>query len=92
MFKKSKRKIVAAIMSALALLFLGTLAVIYVSSYREVSSRNRESRRCKHFRSQSKLYCESLSAPLPSHSHRVATSLFCIFICSEKGLIKRIAS
>ena len=42
MFKKSKRKIVAAIMSALALLFLGTLAVIYVSSYREVSSRNRD--------------------------------------------------
>ena len=41
MFKESKRKIVAAIMSALALLFLGTLAVIYVSSYREVSSRNR---------------------------------------------------
>ena len=42
MFKKSKRKIVAAIMSALVLLFLGTLAVIYFSSYREVSSRNRD--------------------------------------------------
>ncbi len=42
MFKKSKRKIVAAIMSALVLLFLGTLAVIYISSYREVSSRNRD--------------------------------------------------
>ncbi len=42
MFKKSKRKIVAAVMSALVLLFLGTLAVIYISSYREVSSRNRD--------------------------------------------------
>lgn len=41
MFRRSKRRIVAAIMSALVLLLLGTLAVIYVSSYREVSSRNR---------------------------------------------------
>ncbi|MCH5297528.1 MAG: HAMP domain-containing histidine kinase [Ruminococcus sp.] len=40
MFKKSRRKIVAAIMSILVLLFLGTLAVIYSSSYFEVSSRN----------------------------------------------------
>ncbi len=42
MFKKSRRKIVAAIMSVLVLLFLGTLAVIYGSSYFEVSSANRE--------------------------------------------------
>ena len=41
MFKKSKWKIIAAIMSALVLLFLGTLAVIYLSSYREVASTNR---------------------------------------------------
>lgn len=42
MFKKSRRKIVAAIMSVLVLLFLGTLAVIYGSSYFEVSSANHE--------------------------------------------------
>lgn len=36
MFKKSRRKIVAAIMSVLALLFLGTLTVIYLSSYFEM--------------------------------------------------------
>jgi signal transduction histidine kinase len=42
MFKKSRRKIVAAIMSVLVLLFLGTLAVIYSSSYFEVSSTNHE--------------------------------------------------
>lgn len=42
MFKKSRRKIVSAIMSVLVLLFLGTLAVIYGSSYFEVSSRNYE--------------------------------------------------
>ncbi len=41
MFKRSKWRIVAAIMSALALLFAGTLAVIYISSYREVSTTNR---------------------------------------------------
>lgn len=40
MFRKSRRKIVAAIMSVLALLFLGTLAVIYASSYLEVSATN----------------------------------------------------
>lgn len=40
MFKKSRRKIVAAIMSVLALLFLGTLVVIYASSYLEVSATN----------------------------------------------------
>lgn len=42
MFKKSRHKIVAAIMSVLVLLFLATLAVIYGSSYYEVSSKNFE--------------------------------------------------
>lgn len=42
MFKQSKRKIVAAIMAVLALLYLGTLAVIYGSSYFEVSASNYE--------------------------------------------------
>lgn len=40
MFNKSKRKIVAAIMSILICLFLGTLAVIYIASYFEVSNAN----------------------------------------------------
>lgn len=42
MFKRSKRKIVAAIMAVLALLYLSTLAVIYGSSYFEVSASNYE--------------------------------------------------
>lgn len=42
MFRKSKRKIVAAIMSVLMLLFIGTLAIIYTSSYVEVSESNNE--------------------------------------------------
>ena len=37
MFRKSRKKIVLAIMSVLVLLFLGTLAVIYVVSYVDVS-------------------------------------------------------
>ncbi len=41
MFRRSKWKIVAAIMAALAVLLLGTLAVIYLSSYREVAATNR---------------------------------------------------
>lgn len=42
MFESSRRKIVAAIMSVLALLWLGTLAVIYGSSYFAVSATNHE--------------------------------------------------
>lgn len=42
MFKRSKRKIVAAIMVVLALLYIGTLGIIYGSSYFEVSASNYE--------------------------------------------------
>ena len=42
MFKKSRRKIVAAIMSILVSLWIGTLCIIYGSSYIEVSSRSRK--------------------------------------------------
>ena len=41
MFKKSRRKIVAALLIVLALLFFGTLAVIYIASYVEVTNENR---------------------------------------------------
>ncbi len=40
MFKKSRRKIVAAIMTILVLLWVGTLGVIYVSSYMEMTRQN----------------------------------------------------
>lgn len=42
MFKKSRRKIVAAIMSVLILLWVGTLGVIYASSYFEMKKQNEE--------------------------------------------------
>lgn len=42
MFKKSRRKIVAAIMSGLVLLWGGTLGVIYASSYFEVKNQNKQ--------------------------------------------------
>ena len=42
MFKKSRRKIVAAIMSVLVTLWVGTLGVIYTSSYFEMSIQNQE--------------------------------------------------
>jgi len=42
MFKRSRKKIVISIMSILVLLWVGTLGVIYVSSYAEVSKQNRE--------------------------------------------------
>lgn len=42
MFKTSRRKIVAAIMAILLILYLGMLGIIYGSSYYEVSGRNKE--------------------------------------------------
>lgn len=42
MFKRSRRKIVAAIMSILALLWVGTLGVIYASSYFEMKNQNEQ--------------------------------------------------
>ena len=42
MFKKSRRKIVAAIMSILVLLWVGTLGVIYASSYFEMKHQNEQ--------------------------------------------------
>lgn len=41
MFKKSRRKIVAAIMTILVLLWVGTLGVIYTSSYFEMTNKNK---------------------------------------------------
>ena len=40
MFKRSRRKIVAAILSALVLLLFGTLCVIYIASYAEMTRDN----------------------------------------------------
>lgn len=42
MFKKSRRKIVAAIMSILVILWVGTLGVIYASSYFEMKKQNEQ--------------------------------------------------
>lgn len=42
MFKRSRRKIVAAIMSILVLLWVGTLGFIYASSYFEMAKQNQE--------------------------------------------------
>lgn len=42
MFEKSRRKIVAAIMSVLVLLWVGTLGVIYVSSYFDMAKKNEQ--------------------------------------------------
>lgn len=42
MFKKSRRKIVAVIMSILILLWVGTLAIIYASSYYKMTNQNEQ--------------------------------------------------
>lgn len=42
MFRKSRKKIVAAIMSILVVLLIGTLGIIYVTSYADVYRKNQE--------------------------------------------------
>lgn len=42
MFKKSRRKIVVAIMSILVILWVGTLGIIYASSYFEMTKQNEQ--------------------------------------------------
>lgn len=42
MFKKSRRKIVVAIMSVLVILWVGTLGIIYYSSYLEMTKQNEQ--------------------------------------------------
>ncbi len=42
MFKRSRRKIVAAIMSILVLIWAGSLGLIYISSYVEMANRNKQ--------------------------------------------------
>lgn len=42
MFKKSKRRIVVAIMSVLVILWVGTLSIIYTSSYFEMAKQNKK--------------------------------------------------
>ena len=42
LFKRSKRKIVAAILSVLVLLLAGTLCVIYAASYIDMTNENQE--------------------------------------------------
>ena len=42
MFKQSRRKIVAAILSVLVLLLFGTFCTIYLASYADMTSENRE--------------------------------------------------
>ena len=57
MFKKSRRKIVAAIMSVLVLLWAGTLGVIYASSHLEMKKQNQQM-----LRAHAQMY--ALSQPL----------------------------
>ena len=41
MFKKSKRKIIGALLAVLVILLFGTMCVIYLASYAEMTRENR---------------------------------------------------
>ena len=69
MFKKSRRKIVAAIMSVLVLLWVGTLGVIYASSYFEMQKQNYQM-----LRTHAQMYTLSQSLPVAWHNARTVQS------------------
>lgn len=68
MFKRSRRKIVATIMSILVLLWVGTLSVIFSSSYFEMSKQNKEMLKAHSdmYSVSSKTSDASHNAPLPN--------------------------
>lgn len=79
MFERSRRRIVAAIMSVLTLLWLGTLLVIYASSYVEVTRTNRELLREHAERFELEMPIEGISPPIkpfPGREPRLDTRRF----------------
>ena len=69
MFKQSRRKIVAAIMSILVVLWVGTLGVIYASSYFEMKNQNEQM-----LQAHAQMYVlpphfEGMGRPIPGGNH-----------------------
>ena len=69
MFKQSRRKIVAAIMSILVVLWVGTLGIIYASSYFEMKNQNEQM-----LQTHAQMYVlpphfEGMGRPMPGGDH-----------------------
>ena len=69
MFKQSRRKIVAAIMSILVVLWVGTLGIIYASSYFEMKKQNEQM-----LQAHAQMYVlpphfEGMGRPMPGGDH-----------------------
>ena len=69
MFKQSRRKIVAAIMSILVVLWVGTLGIIYASSYFEMKDQNEQM-----LQTHAQMYVlpphfEGMGRPMPGGDH-----------------------
>ena len=69
MFKQSRRKIVAAIMSILVVLWVGTLGIIYASSYFEMKKQNEQM-----LQTHAQMYVlpphfEGMGRPMPGGDH-----------------------
>ena len=69
MFKQSRRKIVAAIMSILVVLWIGTLGIIYASSYFEMKNQNEQM-----LQTHAQMYVlpphfEGMGRPMPGGDH-----------------------
>lgn len=78
MFKKSRRRIVASIMLILVLLWLGTLAGIYATSYFEVNATNREmlEEHAAMYALEKPLGGFEANKPAPGRDHHAGTDRF----------------
>ena len=69
MFKQSRRKIVAAIMSILVVLWVGTLGIIYASSYFEMKKQNEQMLQTHAQMYVLHLHFEGMGRPMPGGDH-----------------------
>ena len=69
MFKQSRRKIVAAIMSILVALWVGTLGIIYASSYFEMKNQNEQMLQAHAQMYDLPPHFEGMGRPIPGGNH-----------------------
>lgn len=91
MFRKTKNKMIAMIMLAILLLFFGMLALIYGSSYVEVSRDNRQM-----LERYAQMYMleegQTMEPPPPEEDHRFHMSTFYSVAISENGTVLKITN
>lgn len=78
MFKKTRKRIVIAIMSILTVLWIGTLTIIYISSYFDIRSKNFEMLKdhSEQYVLNNNLDSSNFIIPLPKNSDQIEANRF----------------